>query len=1156
MPVIATKRVPRRGMLLLLVLLMLTLFMVMGIAMLTIATRARTVSRANLTATNKLAVTDEVLRPVLDKALMAALRGTPTASPISESILADKYGDSSKANGIITLPAASSIDNPPMLLVATLTEIEPAISHPSRLNGRIVTFKPVAGDGDVCSFRVVTALPAAADATQTLCLLRNLAPNRSLAMPTLTCPVVINGREFTPLDAAGTTGPESYDACDPKNKWLAQAGTQTSFGDDAYEPTVDNDGDGVLDGAWLSGVLPDQGSALGGTLQFKVSYYIIDLDGRLNVNAQGPATPPNPADYTGTPLEVRAVPLGMGYGPADVDPSPTLPAPAGATASFPPACSDAWRNMTAGGAPKTTSSDPSANQRRAPPLIGTVHGRYGPSGKPGVKDDATKDYSVTTSGTGNNTAVTYTTGPTTIAPAPETHLQADLKARMKVYMTPPAAGQVTATLNSYLPDWNTDPDYTDNPYQSRLDTGAPHFSAPQRPAPGAGGDDNPFTLAEMERVLRSCDADAPQLPQRLAAILEEKADQNRIAITTDSWDTPGLTGIAARKIEDYMASLPVTAATVATVATGPYAVMSPDVFTGMRLNINRVVSSNNLSTAAQDAIDFCTHLYWLQIALGETNTTKAAQWAANVLDFRDSDSKMTQFPIPKSTGKVFGAERPEIIITETAAWRNTTTGQSQLFVTLHRPAWNAVCTQMAGKTAVPNRERLDIALGENNQLDLAKLAKVAAGNRKSSSPIWRLRLVILPETTHAVAYLCPLAGQTLSNGGGQWVLTSTQATTPLFIAPSGYLCVHSATPAQYTPGIPALAINYSSGSIPDGRFAFPPGTSTGKVYLERLACATGIFEATGNPYVVVDTATVQIPDVGSGQPPAKQRRKGPADSAFVTGSDRLKTFWRQEWQSDSSTTLGAYAGATATKPAAWFHWPNRPFISTAELALVPTGTPDEILRNYSFPTTSPAAAAGNLILDATIVPSRFTGNTVAFKKCALATGALKDFSTYGFTKLGIFDTFSQWREPGRVNVNTIPAGSAATIWPALIGGPQPPTNPFTATSPATSIGQLLGVGAGGAGGAVWAQDYPVNDPRDLNALLAIAVPNRLANVATVRSQVLAVWVTVEATDTSANASAPVTKRLFAIVDRSLPVGYALGENLTAAQCIRLKRFID
>ena len=309
--------------------------------------------------------------------------------------------------------------------------------------------------------------------------------------------------------------------------------------------------------------------------------------------------------------------------------------------------------------------------------------------------------------------------------------------------------------------------------------------------------------------------------------------------------------------------------------------------------------------------------------------------------------------------------------------------------------------------------------------------------------------------------------------------------------------------------------------------------------------------------MVVDTATVQIPDVGSGQPPAKQRRKGPADSAFVTGSDRLKTFWRQEWQSDSSTTLGAYAGANATKPAAWFHWPNRPFISTAELALVPTGTPDEILRNYSFPTTSPAAAAGNLILDATIVPSRFTGNTVAFKQCALATGALKDFSGYGFTKLGIFDTFSQWREPGRVNVNTIPAGSAATIWPALIGGPQPPTNPFTATSPATSIGQLLGVsGQAGAGGAVLAQDYPANDPRDLNALLAIAVPNRLANVATVRSQVLAVWVTVEATDTSANASAPVTKRLFAIVDRSLPVGYALGENLTAAQCIRLKRFID
>ena len=817
MPVIATKRVPRRGMLLLLVLLMLTLFMVMGIAMLTIATRARTVSRANLTATNKLAVTDEVLRPVLDKALMAALRGTPAASvasPISESILADKYGDSSKATGIITKKPAGSSTNPPML-VATLTAIVPAISHPSRLNGRIVTFKPVAGDGDVCSFRVVTALPAAADATQTLCLLRNLAPNRSLTMPTLTCPVVINGREFTPLDAAGATGPESYDACDTKNKWLAQAGQQTSFGGAAE---VDNDGDGVKDGAWLSGVLPDQGSALGGTLKFKVSYYIIDLDGRLNVNAQGPAKPPNPADYTGTP----PVPLGMGYGPADVDPSPTLPAPAGATASFPPTCSDAWRNMTAGGAPKTTSTDPSANQRRAPPLIGTVHGRYGPSGKPGVKDDATKDYSVTTSGTGNTGTVT---APTT-APAPEKQLQADLKARMKVYMTPPAAGQVTATLNSYLPDWNSDPDSTDNPYQSRLDTGAPHFSAPQRPAPGAGGDDNPFTLAEMERVLRSSDADAPQLPQRLAAILEEKAEKNRIAITTDSWDTPGLTGVAARKIEDYMASLPVTAANVATVATGPYAVMSPDVATGVRLDINRTVTT---STAVSTAQVFCKHLYSLQLALGETNTAKAAQWAANVLDFRDSDVKMTYFFYDSNLADgwaadgtlngitpkplVFGAERPEIIITETAAWRNTTTGQSQLFVTLHRPAWNAVCTQMAGKTAVPNRELLDTALGANNQLDLAKTSVAAATPAPTTPvvyPIWRLRF----EST-AVTFSKDVKQATATTSPARF--TSGPPELPGLIAASVCRnCARRIEPSSrcFPLMIPALTVVSSSNGLP------------------------------------------------------------------------------------------------------------------------------------------------------------------------------------------------------------------------------------------------------------------------------------------------------------------------------------------------------
>jgi hypothetical protein len=67
---------------------------------------------------------------------------------------------------------------------------------------------------------------------------------------------------------------------------------------------------------------------------------------------------------------------------------------------------------------------------------------------------------------------------------------------------------------------------------------------------------------------------------------------------------------------------------------------------------------------------------------------------------------------------------------------------------------------------------------------------------------------------------------------------------------------------------------------------------------------------------------------------------------------------------------------------------------------------------------------------------------------------------------------------------------------------------------------------------------------------------RLANTATIRSNVFAIWVTVKITDDSANAPSPVTKRAFAIVDRSIPVGYSPGKDLNVRDCIRILRFLD
>ena len=68
--------------------------------------------------------------------------------------------------------------------------------------------------------------------------------------------------------------------------------------------------------------------------------------------------------------------------------------------------------------------------------------------------------------------------------------------------------------------------------------------------------------------------------------------------------------------------------------------------------------------------------------------------------------------------------------------------------------------------------------------------------------------------------------------------------------------------------------------------------------------------------------------------------------------------------------------------------------------------------------------------------------------------------------------------------------------------------------------------------------------------------NRLASVATVRSNVFAVWITLEVNDSSTTADSPTCHRLFAIVDRSIPADYYEGENRNVRQTIRLKRFLN
>ncbi|MFN6189655.1 MAG: hypothetical protein ACK48S_01870, partial [Planctomycetia bacterium] len=1139
----------RRGMLLLLVMLMLSLFMAIGAWLLTITLRSRASARAYGSAALSAGLNDNLSRNILDDALLLLLRGgtngSVAVSGTTEPILADKYGPPALGIGTLvtgsTAPPGTGIDRPILALDLTLPAASTAVLN--RLNGRVLTIKPTTNDGDLASHRILGSQMTSGSTAR--CYLDNSRKPAYRKYPTVAFDVVINGREFPPSGitatagsatinsgtvssiAAGTGGSEysqlyppvvvispppvatgttatavaivdssgqvtgfsvtnagagypdspppsvtvappqaePFDAFDDDNLWLAQPlldnnqvarFDRLSFSGTFALPAVDNDNDGVLDGIWIPSdaaiasaiatgratpapfVIADRPSPLGGTLRFQVSYLILDLDGRININAAGMARPES-GSYGS-----MEVPLGMGYGPADIDASllfpATSPSVTGTSAFINTGTSGttAWATVIYGGTSSGTAPAPSVVQRRSPPLVGDMAGRYGLNDNPGIAGDDSGPYQLTLSST-SGTSANYST---IIA---GTNAWADLQARKKIFMTG-TSGQITPVMNIFSVTPLTSAtgasalDATDDPYELRLDSDAPRPSVTSQIGVAAilagRNDDNPYTLAEMERILRANDPDALQLPQRLAAGLRDFSQRSRMMITTDSWDTPAITGLAGRRIQEQLATAAIQPLQYSASAwdrvTGINAI-SPDVAAGLRFNINRpIISDNDLTTDSiderSDKQNYCKGLYTLVTLLGATNSVSAAQWAANVMDFRDPDNVPTRFEYDKiltdgwnasgGTDVVWGAERPEVVITEVAARRDTSTGTSELFVLLHR---------------VPHA---------------TSPAIWAAGNVPLNT--WRIQL-------------------TPSSGSSFHALSGTLGTS----GSSAYCRVFTSPPTM-----PAYFTGTNTTPLGINGFAFPPTAASGTIALQRAVTSGG--ETT---FVTVDTATISIPDIASSTPPpppTKQRRVGPADRLDeekkgpkkMGQADWMTAFWNQRFKqvapADDPTALilapyvtgNSYTShpsiSTAQLPVSWFHWPNRPFISQAELLLVPTGTggidaASQMLANYSFPylqesgsTTRPqpfhslasstnsitiggtSAPLGSLILEATYVPSRFAGNTLTVSGSGPELLGLNTLSISGSTiaTSGSFGEMSKWREPGKVNVNTIVSGTA------------------------------------------------------------------------------------------------------------------------------------
>jgi hypothetical protein len=1119
----------RRGALLLLVLSVLTLFMMIGTLMLVLAMRARTTARAFADAT---AAADSLLpQAMLDEALMVLLRGGASLPPqITESLLSDRYGQpttgTAEAGSVAPLTGAvigTTTLGAGVLLEARLTGLAPPVAHACDLNGRVLTLQPDPGDGDVASYRILRATGGSEPFTV---YLANTTTARSTALPKKECRVIINGPEFL------TEAHDSYD----QDSWLAwiplqdsrPVTTPTAIVRPSFSPSFstppaasgirgpmpinalacDNDNDGVPDGVWIDGAtgfLPPRPSPLGGTVRYRVSYHVLDLDGRINLNAHGsPVVATSfPADWAATSqgVAIGNVPVGLGYGPADVDVSRLLGPDT--TPAVPGNQSYRLAGLMQATGNTLQAVTPTADQRRPAPALGSgIPGRYAPPA-PGA--------SVPRPG-----ALGATQPPIALR-ALQGSSPTDLFARTRMFHSAPTAG--APTLYFYSPA-RADSDVVNDPYQLRLDVDGPRGGVIKGGNSASPPADSPFTEAELEGVLRPFDADASTLPPRLAAVLDDYAERSRLTVTTDSWDTPAMSGMALERVREYMMTkFPSPTSPLSNALV--YGAMSPDVSAGLRFDVNRPLDHSAVPATANADIKqrYCRHLYTLLCALDPSHgicpPAEKAQWAVNVCDFRDADSTMTIFrydTIPTdgwttttSSPVVIGAERPEVVITEAIAWNGHAS------VVLYHP-WDAKTTDRTGGTTVT--ERVDSALGSSNSVILSKTHNdLAAG-----SLIWRFRF------------------------DGGVTATFPSGSTSTLLANTA-ICVQTANPLVTT-----VAKTFSQATFK------PPAASPAnvKLILERLADPTKANDettssATYNPYVAVDEATVPVY----------------ADQAAAQTIERSSAngFWRSSFSPVTRRPPGNYPNRVP-----WFHWPNRPFVSVGELALVPSGNAAKMLADYQEPSGSQAfrSLATNpalLLLDAVHVPSRFVGTSQSIGlqpdgTCPLLVSAAS-IEHVCTTQL------PRWREPGRVNVNTILPNTGNTsnsllddgVWKALAGDAAP-ANPFNsgeASKAADSFTKLLALSTA-ANRPPSAQAQAA--PRNLDPFFTYSTAIRLANVATIRSHVFAVWITLEASDNSATAPPPSRHRLFAIVDRSIPVGFSPGENLNVRDTVRVLRYLD
>jgi hypothetical protein len=629
---------------------------------------------------------------------------------------------------------------------------------------------------------------------------------------------------------------------------------------------------------------------------------------------------------------------------------------------------------------------------------------------------------------------------------------------------------------------------------------------------------------------------------------------------------------------------------------------------------------------------------------------------ANVVEFRDGDSTMTPFEFdtnpadgwdvdgnvkttndakPAQRDVVFGCERPEIVIAETCAWEDDTTGE--LYVVLHRP-WNATAfgkaasgdASVAAEPCDPQLDSYDTAKKHPlNALDLGRKSGATAANPANNSnptdratlPVWRLRI----KTDGQPDTYVRLDTRTAAGGQPEHVLADN--TTPklgvdtsVCLKPQAASSVVTVQTQQQKLNVANFATLKVQGPAPAA------GTNRqATIFLERLSDPTVTPDVTkpdwtqdpGNtaPSDLTDTdgqlTRMAVYRVVDQQPVTVYNRtpSAPGAPAPPIGATRRvmdapgDTFWKQGTINAPLTptvTIDANWKLDPKQPPKWFFWPNRPFVASPELLFVHALDSQTLLTKYSDPSPQLApsndpndwtwgpsilrrlerAAPNNYqvpLFDAVHVPTRFGGihGTTNDRYNNLATLAGIDQVTTPVNQL------SSFREPGRVNLNTV---TAQDVWNAVVAGPivdndglpaplaklfpaegASPINqmPFKtalsllaldpASAPANSTGSLVFPDTNSAF---------LKTSISFNPSQAIYTANRLANTTTTKSHLFGVWITLREAMAPAGSNVPADPdgvryhRAFYVIDRSIPVAHEPGRDHNVWDAVLLRRIVE